>query len=277
MCIVLEVSRSGFYAWLKRGQSPRTKENDRLLTEITEIHKNSRGTYGAPRTHAELKAQGEGCSKNRVARLMKGAGIRSKTRRKFRNTTDSSHKNPIAPNILKERSGASSPNEIWAADITYIPTNEGWLYLASIIDMFSRRIVGWSMGPTLKTILVVDALKMAIGLRKPPPGLIHHSDRGSQYASIEYRDLLDEHGFVCSMSRKGNCYDNATKESFFHTLKTELVAHEDYLTRDDARTSIFEYIEAFYNRQRRHSSLNYLSPREFELKFLAALGEIKAA
>lgn len=277
LCFVLEVSRSGFYEWLKRGPSRRDQENDRLVGVIAEIHKNSRGTYGAPRIHAELQAMGEPCSKNRTARLMKGAGIRSKTRKRFRKTTDSSHKKPIAPNLLEERPNASGPDEIWAADITYIPTHEGWLYLASIIDLFSRRIVGWSMGSTLRTILVVEALKMAIGRRRPPRGLVHHSDRGSQYASMEYRSLLDASGFLCSMSGKGNCYDNATKESFFHTLKTEVVAHENYSTREEARASIFEYIEFFYNRQRRHSSLGYRSPEEFEEVFASATLSTDAA
>lgn len=264
MCSVLEVSRSGFYAWVKGAESPREQANRRLTDLIVEIHKKSRGTYGAPRIHAELRARGERCSKNRVARLMKAAGIRAKVRRKFRGTTDSSHSMPVAPNRLDQHFIAARPDEIWLADITYIPTGEGWLYLASILDLFSRAVVGWSMDSTLKTSLVLAALKMAIGRRMPGPGLIHHSDRGSQYASSDYQKLLNDHGIICSMSRKGNCYDNAVKESFFHTLKTELVHHERFPSRAAARASLFEYMEVFYNRERRHSSLGYLTPEEFE-------------
>ena len=264
MCSVLEVSRSGFYAWHKRGESPRQRANRRLTGLIVEIHKKSRGTYGSPRIHVELRARDERCGKNRVARLMREAEIRSKVRRKFRVTTDSSHSLPVAPNLLDQRFVATHPNEIWLADITYIPTDEGWLYLASILDLFSRAVVGWSMDSTLRTSLVLAALRMAIGRRMPGPGLIHHSDRGSQYASSEYQRLLNDHGILCSMSRKGNCYDNAVKESFFHTLKTELVHHERFRSRAAARASLFEYMEVFYNRERRHSSLGYLTPEEFE-------------
>jgi putative transposase len=267
MCSVLEVSRSGYYAWVRRAESLRDQENRRLTNLIIEIHKKSRDTYGVPRIHAELKARGESCGKNRVARLMKTAGIRSKVRKKFRvTTTDSSHSLPVAPNLLDQCFVAARPNAIWAADITYIPTGEGWLFLASILDLFSRAIVGWSMDSTLKTSLVLGALRMALGRRRPGPGLIHHSDRGSQYASWEYQKMLDEHGILCSMSRKGNCYDNAVKESFFHTLKTELVHEAHYATRAMARASLFDYMETFYNRERRHSSLGYLTPEEFEEK-----------
>ena len=264
MCSVLEVSRSGFYAWFKRAESPREQENRRLTNLIVEIHKKSRETYGSPRIFAELQARGERCGKNRVARLMKKAGIRSKVRRKFRVTTDSSHALPVAPNLLDQHFVSSHPNEIWMADITYIPTDEGWLYLASILDLFSRTVVGWSMDSTMKTGLALDALRMAIGCRRPGLGLLHHSDRGSQYASSDYQELLKQHGMICSMSRKGNCYDNAVKESFFHTLKTELVHHVRYPTRATARASLFDYIGVFYNRERRHSSLGYLTPEEFE-------------
>jgi putative transposase len=267
MCSTLGVSRSGFYAWLKRqdDECPRVRENRRLTARITEIHTESRQTYGAPRIHAALQRSGETCGLNRVVRLMKAAGIRAYAHKKFRvSTTDSNHSLPIAENLLEGCFYAGSLNEIWVADITYIPTGEGWLYLASILDLCSRKIVGWSLQATMKTKLVLAALEMALGSRRPPAGLIHHSDRGSQYAAKAYRDALDEHGLVPSMSGKGNCYDNAVKESFFHTLKTELVHRQQYPTREKARASIFEYIEVFYNRQRLHSSLDYRSPVEFE-------------
>ena len=252
MCKELEISRSAYYAWVHRQthEGPRERANRELTEKIKAIHEKSRRTYGAPRIHAELKSLGETCSLNRVARLMREAGIRSKVGRKFRpSTTNSKHSRPVAENLLPETE-LNRPNQIWVADITYIRTDEGWLYLASIMDLLSRVIVGWSLKATLKTELVEDALRMALG-RRPAPGL-HHSDRGSQYASKLYQDLLDENGITCSMSGKGNCYDNAAKESFFHTLKVELVHHERYRTRAEARGSVFEYLEVFYNRQRRH-------------------------
>lgn len=265
MCKTLEVSRSGFYAWLGRQESDRAREDRRLTALICDIFGESRGIYGAPRVHQELRRRGVSCGENRVARLMRQAGLRSKTRRKFRvKTTDSKHDHPIAPDRLGQDFSANAANQVWVSDITYIPTDEGWLYLASTMDLFSRRIVGWSMSSTLHSTIVVDALNMAIDQRAPAPGLIHHSDRGVQYASAEFRAVLDAHGFLASMSRTGNCYDNAAKESFFHTLKTELVNHEHYRTRDEARSSVFEYIEAFYNRQRLHSTLGFMSPAEFE-------------
>ena len=260
MCAILEVSRSGFYAWLRRGESRRSRENRRLTELIREEHERSRRTYGSPRVHAALKTRGETCGVNRVAALMRRAGIRSKMTRKFRRTTNSRHDHPIAANLLAQDFSTSTPNEVWASDITYIWTDEGWLYLASTMDLFSRMIVGWSMDSTMPASLVVDALNMAIDRRSPPAGMIHHSDRGVQYAAHAFQGVLDQHGIVCSMSGKGNCYDNAVKESFFHTLKTELCDHERYRTREQARASIFEYIEAFYNRQRIHSTLGYLSP-----------------
>lgn len=267
MCRVLEVSRSGYYAWRQRQgtEGRRAEENRRLTERIRGIFAGSRETYGAPRIHAVLRREGKSCGQNRVARLMAAAGIRSRVRRKFRvKTTDSNHGLPIADNLLQGHFAADRPDQIWVADITYIPTDEGWLYLASILDVCSRMIVGWSIQPTLKTGLVLSALFMALGRRTPPAGLVHHSDRGSQYASKEYRDSLEDHGLLSSMSRKGNCYDNAMKESFFHTLKTELVHQRDYRSHEEARASVFEYIEVFYNRQRVHSSLGYLSPVEFE-------------
>ena len=265
MCKTLDVSRSGFYAWLGRGESDRASEDRRLTALIQGIFNESRGIYGVPRVHEILQQRGQRCSRKRVARLMQKAGLRSKTKRRFRvKTTDSKHGHPIAPDRLDQDFGASAANKFWVSDITYIPTDEGWLYLASTMDLFSRRIVGWSMASTLHSTIVINALRMAIDQRKPAAGLVHHSDRGVQYASSEFRAVLDAHGFVASMSRKGNCYDNAAKESFYHTLKTELVNHEHYRTRDEARASVFEYIEAFYNRQRIHSTLGYLSPVDFE-------------
>lgn len=264
MCTILEVSRGGFYAWLERGESERSRENRRLKELIRDEWNKSRGTYGSPRIHAALKARGESCGLNRVARLMREAGLRSKVRRKFRKTTNSKHAHPIAPNLLERDFSTSGPNQVWASDITYIWTDEGWLYLASTMDLFSRRIVGWAMDSHMPASLAVGALQMGIHRRSPPVGMIHHSDRGVQYAAHEFQGILDAHGIACSMSGKGNCYDNAVKESFFHTLKTELCDHEHYRTRDEARASIFEYIEVFYNRLRLHSTIGYLSPMAFE-------------
>jgi transposase InsO family protein len=265
MCKTLEVSRSGFYAWLGRDESDRARDDGRLSALIRGIFDESRGIYGAPRIHRVLRHRGVRCGRKRVARLMQLAGLRSKVRRKFRvKTTDSNHDHPIAPDLVGQDFSAKAPDQVWVSDITYIATDEGWLYLASTMDLFSRRIVGWSMASTLHASLVVSALQMGVDQRRPAAGLIHHSDRGVQYASSEFRDVLDDHGFVASMSRKGNCYDNAAKESFFHTLKTELVHHEHYRTRAEARASIFDYIEAFYNRQRLHSTLGYVSPADFE-------------
>lgn len=270
MCTTLEVSRSGFYAWLGRRESSRRREDRRLTRLIREEFEKSRQTYGSPRIHAALKARGEICGQNRVARLMRQAGIRSKVRRRFKRTTNSAHPHPVAANLLGQDFSTSGPNQVWASDITSIWTDEGWLYLASTMDLFSRAIVGWSMSSTMPASLVVDALHMAIDRRQPPAGMIHHSDRGVQYAAHVFQNLLDGHGIVCSMSGKGNCYDNAVKESFFHTLKGELCDREHYRTREQARASIFEYIEAFYNRQRLHSSLGYLSPFDFESQQHAA-------
>ena len=270
MCKTLEVSRSGFYAWLAREESQRAREDRRLTALIRGIFEESRGTYGAPRVHKTLQKRGVRCGRKRVRRLMQAAGLRARTKRKFRvKTTDSNHGLPIAPDLLGQNFTAQGPNQAWVSDITYIPTDEGWLYLASTMDLFSRRIVGWSMSSTLEAAGVIDALQMAIGRRTPEAGLIHHSDRGSQYASRDFRESLEAHGIKASMGRKGNCYDNAAKESFFYTLKTELIHHEHYRTREEARASVFDYIETFYNRQRLHSTLSYCSPVEFELKHAA--------
>lgn len=232
---------------------------------IKEVHQESRENYGSPRVHRALLSRGEKCCVNTVARYMRENDIAAKTKRKFKHTTDSNHSYPIARNVLDRQFEQTEPNRAWVGDITHIRTREGWLYLATVLDLFSRKIVGWSMSCRIDRHLVIDALKMAVSNRRPPPGLIHHSDRGSQYASGDYQALLKEHGMICSMSRKGNCWDNAVMESFFHSLKTELVHHENFATRDEARAAIFEYIEVFYNRVRLHSSLGYLSPAHYEL------------
>ena len=269
MCDVLEVSTGGFYSWLGRPASARSLETRRLTGVITEIHEASRKTYGSPRVHAALSARGESCGKNRVARIMRANNLSSIRKRRFRRTTDSRHSLPVAPNLLDQDFNASRPNEVWLADITYIHTNEGWLYLAAEEDLFSRTVVGYSMGTTLEASLATDALTMALGRRHPPAGLIHHSDRGSQYASSEFQKLLDKHGIQPSMSGKGNCYDNAPMESFFGTLKNELVHHRRFATRAEARTAIFEFIEGFYNCQRLHSALGYCSPSAYERSAMA--------
>lgn len=267
MCRVLAVSTSGYYDWRGRAESRRQKEDRRLVVEIKAIHKESRQTYGSPRIHDELKDRGRRCGRKRVACLMRLHGIRAKQTRRFKATTDSKHTLPVAENVLSRQFTPSAPDVAWAADITYIPTRQGWLYLAVVIDLFSRRVVGWSMHKRLKRRLVLDALKMALRGRSPAPGLIHHSDRGSQYASADYQALLEAQQMVCSMSRRGNCWDNAPVESFFSTLKRELVHHRRYQTRAEARAEIFEYIEVWYNRRRRHSSLGSKSPVEYEELF----------
>ena len=270
MCRVLGMSASAYYAWRGRPESRRVREDRRLLVEIKAIHLAKRETYGSPRIHAELKAQGLRLGQNRVARLMRANDIRAKQKRKFKATTDSKHSHPVAPNLLARDFEATAPNQKWVADITYIPTREGWLYLAAILDLYSRMVVGWSMAGRMTRRLVLDALDMAVGRRRPGPGLLHHSDRGSQYACGDYQEALRVHGMLCSMSRKGDCWDNAPMESFFHTLKTEMIHHQDYQTRWEAKADIFEYIEVFYNRGRRHSILGYLTPAEFERIKLAA-------
>lgn len=269
MCRVLRVSRSGYYAWRGRPESKRDVENRGLLESIKSVFKKSRKTYGSPRVHRQLLWEGERCSRGRVARLMSANGIRAKQRRKFVATTDSKHDLPVAENVLGRDFSVVEPNRVWASDITYIPTDEGWLYLAGVLDLCSRTAVGWSMSYSLERQLVIDALEMAYRRRMPGKGLIHHSDRGSQYASDDYRNLLKDYGMQMSMSRKGDCWDNAPMESFFGTLKKELVHHRRYRTRAEARRDIFDYIEIFYNRERLHSSLGYLSPVDYE-KLIAA-------
>lgn len=262
------MSRSGYYAWQDRPESERAKDNRRLLERIRAIHRRSRKTYGSPRIHRQLIMDGEVCGRGRVERLMARNGIRAKQKRKFVATTDSKHNHPVADNMLGRQFAVSRPDRVWVSDITYIPTEEGWLYMAGVLDLCSKRAVGWSMSDSLDRDLVTDALAMAYVRRKPAEGLIHHSDRGSQYASEDYRKLLCDYGMRASMSRKGNCWDNAPMESFFGTLKRELVHHRKYRTREEARRDIFEYIEVFYNRERLHSSLGYVSPSHFEAALL---------
>lgn len=265
MCRVLQVSRAGYYAWSKRPVAARMLQDQKLGLEIAAIFAESRGRYGSPRVHAHLRASGQRTGRKRVARLMRAASLRARERRSFRRTTDSNHAMAIAGNLLERRFTVPAPNTCWVTDITYLWTLEGWLYLAVILDLFSRRVVGWSLSERLERRVALDALTMALNNRRPAPGLLHHSDRGCQYASYEYRELLSAHGAVSSMSRKANCWDNAVAESFFASLKMELVYPSRWRTRDDARSAVFEYIEVFYNRYRRHSALGYLSPAEFEM------------
>jgi putative transposase len=264
MCRVLEVSRSGYYRWSEHTPSRRQIDNQRLDSEIREIYDGSKGRYGSPRIVRELEDRGRRVGKNRVAKRMRQLGLRSKVRRKYRVTTDSKHHFPVAPNLLERNFSAEAADKAWVSDITYLATRTGWLYLTVIIDLFSRMVVGWSLSSSLSHEMVITALKRAIRRRRPGKGLIFHSDRGIQYACTAFREKLKEHGFIQSMSRKGNCWDNAVAESFFGTLKTELVYHESYGGHQDTLHSIFEYIEAFYNRERRHSTIGYVSPDEYE-------------
>ena len=267
MCRVLEVSKSGFYSWQKQSQKSNAKAQQRykIARTIEDIHRSSRKSYGSPRVFKQLKALGFKISKTSVERIMREENIFAKSKKKFRVTTDSKHNYPIACNLLNRNfSQTTAPNQIWLTDITYLATQEGWLYLAAVMDLHTRKIVGWSIKPRMEKDLVIDALEMAVKRENPKPGLMHHSDRGSQYASHAYQQRLWCYGMTCSMSRKGNCWDNSPMESFFKTLKVEHVYHEIFATKDQARTSIFEWIEVFYNRQRIHSSLGYKSPVEFE-------------
>jgi len=267
MCRVLDISRSGYYAWKMRPVSSRDQKNRELVDRIVKVHKESRKTYGSPRITEDLKSRGIPCGKNRIARLMRKNGIMAKTKKKYRITTFSRHTRPVAPNLLKEWP-VDKPNTVWVSDITYVRTDEGWLYLAVILDIFSRHIVGWSMGERLRDDLVIHAFTKAVMKRGPHTPLVFHSDRGSQYAGERFKNLLFQHSIRQSMSGKGNCYDNAFAESFFGTLKTEL-GHR-YPSKSTARQEIFEYIEVFYNRIRRHSALNYLSPVEYERRHMLA-------
>ena len=264
-CDVLGVSRAGYYAWLARHDGPRALRRAKLAGQIRSAHEANRRVYGSPRVHAALLASGEAACVNTVARVMRDEGIRARANRRFvPRTTDSGHASPVAENLLGRQFDAALPDRKWAADITYVPTGEGWLYLAGVIDLCSRKVVGWSMAEHMRTGLAADALGMALAGRSPAPGLLHHSDRGSQYASDGYQNLLADHGLACSMSGRGDCWDNAVMESFWGTLKAELVDGANYATRDEARASIFEYVEVFYNRERLHSSLGYQSPEQFE-------------
>jgi putative transposase len=264
LCDALDASPAGYYAWRGRPASARQQRQDALLVEIRAIHAEFKARYGSPRVHAELAARGHDCCANTVARLMRDHGIRARAARKFRCTTDSGHDLPVADNLLDRQFDPASPNEAWVADITYIPTGEGWLYLAAVEDLYSRRVVGWSMAEHLGSRLVVDALALAVERRLPGEGLLAHSDRGRQYASDHYQLLLARHGITCSMSRRADCWDNAPVESFFASLKKELVHGADFATRSEARAAVVEYIEVFYNTRRRHSSLGYVSPAEYE-------------
>jgi transposase InsO family protein len=270
LCRVMQVSSSGYYMFEQRGPSARALANEELLAEIGEIHEKSRGTYGSPRMHRELVARGRLVSRGRVERLMREHGITARRKRRFKVTTDSKHGMAVAKNTLERQFSVDAADRKWAGDITYIWTREGWLYLAVILDLFSRRVIGWAMDHRIDRWLALGALDMALDTREPSEKLLHHSDRGSQYASEDYRKRLDALGITCSMSRKGDCWDNAVVESFFGTLKQELVHRSDFVTRAEARSEIFEYIEVFYNRWRRHSYLGYMSPAEFEAAAVTA-------
>ena len=266
MCRVMSVSRSGYYEWLSRPESKRSQEDKALKADIRDIHEKSRQSYGERRIKDDLADLGKTVSRQRIGRLMKEEGLACKTQRKFKATTNSNHNKPVAENLLKRDFNQEQPDQAYVGDITYIPTREGWLYLSVFIDLCSRAVVGWSMDSRMIATLVTDSLEMAMWKRRPEAGLLVHSDRDSQYVSERYQKLLTDNEFACSMSRKGNCWDNAVAESFFHTLKTELIHHEDFQTREEAQQSIFEYIEVFYNRQRKHSTNGYLAPFKYEQK-----------
>lgn len=264
LCQALSVSISGYRAWKRGGRPRRGRLSDvQLLTLIRAIHAELKGAYGSPRMLRELRDRGIPASKERVERLMRENGIRARHKRRFKATTDSKHSLPVAPNLVERNFTPAAPNEVWTADLTYIWTEEGWLYLAVVLDLFNREVVGWSIKPRMTADIVVDALSMARFRRKPAPGLIHHSDRGSQYASQAFQARLKEFGMLCSMSRKGDCWDNAPTESFFNSLKNERVHGTRYSTRAEAEADLFDYIEPFYNRRRRHSTLGYVSPARF--------------
>jgi putative transposase len=265
ICRVLKVSRSGFFAWSRRPPSQRQRRQEELLRKIKQVHQENRELYGSPRVHRALLIDGQSVSRNTVAKLMRQEKIRARTKRRFvPRTTDSTHQQPVARNLLDRNFTAERPDRKWVADITYVPTQEGWLYVAAVLDLFSRRIVGWSMADHMQTDLVSDALQMALQQRSPAAGLLHHSDRGVQYASDGYQHLLANNSIQVSMSGKADCWDNAVMESFWATLKTELIHQHQYATRQEAKLSIFEYIEVFYNRKRLHSSIDYVSPEAFE-------------
>lgn len=270
MCRALAVSPAGYYAWRARPESARAAANRALMADIRVIHQESRQTYGSPSIWQALVRRGQRVGEHRVARLMRQDGIRAKTVKKWRATTQSTHRFPVAANRLNRQFTVAQPNRVWAGDLTYVWTAEGWLYLAVLLDLYSRAVIGWAMGGRLTVDLAQQALTMAIHHRAPKAGLLHHSDRGSQYAATAYQQLLITHGMTGSMSRRGNCWDNACVESFFGTLKRELIYHRQYRTREEATQEIFEYLEVFYNRRRRHSTLGYDSPAEFEARTAVA-------
>jgi putative transposase len=272
ICRCLAVSRSGYYAWRKRLPSSRARQDARLRVEVSASHTASRRTYGSPRILRDLREEGHRVSRKRVARLMRELGLEGRRKRRFRVTTDSKHRFPVAPNVLMRDFEVEAPNTAWVTDITYLATLEGWLYLAVILDLYSRRVVGYALSERIDRALVLEALREALSRRPGAHDLVHHSDRGSQYASHDYRDALDQAGITCSMSRRGNCWDNAVAESFFGTLKTELLYELPLQTNDSTRHAVADYIDSFYNVRRRHSSLDYQSPVEFELKNGVALG-----
>ncbi len=271
MCRVLGVASSGYYAWLARKPSNRSRDNELLKVNVRAIHERSRQRYGSPRVHRELVRSGHRVSKKRVERLMREDGLKARPKRRFRKTTDSAHDHPVAANILDRGFSVNEPNRVWVGDITYVWTSEGWLYLAVLLDLFSRRVVGWFLSERIDTDLTLRALRMAVEQRQPEPGLLHHTDRGSQYASDAYQELLRRHGFVCSMSRRGNCWDNAVAESFFGSLEKELLMGTTFHSRAHARRELAEYIQQFYNRDRLHSTLDYMSPIDFELSHRVAV------
>jgi putative transposase len=269
LCDCLGVSRSGYYEWLSRPKAPRVRADIALTAHVRAVHARSQERYGSPRVHAELRAKGHRIGKKRVERLMRENGLQAKRRRRFRSTTDSKHTNPVAPNRVARVFETGAPNQVWVTDVTAVWTLAGWIYLAAILDLYSRRIVGFTMSANNDTKLALSALYRALRERRPAPGLVHHSDRGSPYASAEYRAVLEAHEVASSMSRKGDCWDNAVAESFFSTIKAELIEHNRYATHEDAMQSISDYIDRFYNVERRHSFLGYLSPIEFELRSLS--------
>ena len=278
LCAALSVSTSGYRSW-KRGGSPKRKRltDAQMLALIRAIHKELKGSYGSPRMVRELRDRGFPAGKERVERLMRENGIRARHKRRFKATTDSKHALPVAPNLLDRNFQPQAPNQVWSADLTYLWTDEGWLYLAVVLDLFNREVVGWSIKPRMTADIVMDALSMAWFRKHPAPGLMHHSDRGSQYASHAFQARLHEYGMVCSMSRKGNCWDNAPTESFFNSLKNERVHGTRYDTRDEAIADVFDYIEPFYNRRRQHSTLGYVSPVKFLENWISARHEQKMA
>ena len=264
MCRVLDVSRTGYYDWLKRPDSLRKRDNLKLDVHLQALFRVHKGRYGSPRLTHELNENGVPCSENRVAKRMQQLSLKAKAKRKFKMTTDSNHSHPVAPNLLGQDFTADKPNQKWVSDITYCWTRDGWLYLAVVMDLYSRAVIGWHLSPRLTKNLVCEALRMALIRRHFPSDVLVHSDRGSQYASKQYQKLLKKYGLICSMSKRGDCYDNAAMESFFHTLKVELIHHEDYATREQASQSIFEYIECYYNVKRKHSAIGYQAPMRYD-------------